>query len=104
MEQYEDQMRLATSLEVTKLMESEEFAEMAKEKGLSNAGFCQQHTSLFKRTLRSSLPLNQVMASDTGHNISLPILETPSKMSTRSNQRVAYSEMSATPEKGFSPM
>ena len=51
-------MRLATNLEVTKLMESEEFAEMAKEKGLSKAGFCQQHTSLFKRTLRSSMPLN----------------------------------------------
>ena len=99
-------MRLATNLEVTKLMESEEFAEMAKEKGLSKAGFCQQHTSLFKRTLRSdvNIPLTQVMASDTGHNISLPILETPSKMSTRSNQRVAYSEMSATPDKGFSPM
>ena len=71
---------------------------------MSKAGYEKHHTSLFERK-RGRSPLAQVRNSvEPKDNISLPLIETPSKMSTKSNQKVAYSEISATPEKSFSPM
>ena len=85
-------------------MESEAFEEIAREKGLSKAGYEKHHTSLFERK-RGRSPLAQERNNvEPKENISLPLIETPSKMSAKSNQKVAYSEISATPEKSFSPM
>ena len=53
--EYTAQMKRTTSLELQKLMDSEEFAEMAKEKGLSKLALQRRHSSLFEKPPNSAI-------------------------------------------------
>ena len=86
-------------------MSSEEFAQKAKQEGVSKQAYQRRHTSLFEKpSARSSARSSPKGKKRPDHNVTFPVCETPSKMSTRSMGQVALSEHSASPKGKFTPM
>ena len=80
---------------------------MAKMQGMSKSAYQKTHLSLKNEKIPLNSQRNSISTQAKGkpeNNISLQILDTPSKLSARSLGKFGFSEQSATPKKKITPM